>query len=43
MARDMPTIEWSKSPWGWVVADNVYGLDTLPGMEFHTGSVYISE
>ena len=43
MARDMPTIEWSKSPWGWVTGADVYGLETLPGTEFHSGSIYLAE
>jgi peptide/nickel transport system substrate-binding protein len=43
MARDIPTIEWSKSPWGFVLGDDVFGLVTLPGTEFHPGSVYLSQ
>ncbi len=42
IARDIPTIEWSKSPWGWITGDNVYGLITLPNTEFHPGSVYLA-
>ena len=42
MAQDMPVIEWSRSPWGWVLDTAVGGFETLPGSEFHTGSVFLA-
>lgn len=34
LANETPLIEYSSSPWGWVVVDAVGGAATLPGGEF---------
>ncbi len=41
-ARDIPVIEWSKSPGGWVLAPEVNGLVALPGSEFHPSTVWLA-
>jgi peptide/nickel transport system substrate-binding protein len=42
-ARDIPVIEWSKSPGGWVLTPDVNGLVALPGSEFHPSTVWLAE
>jgi peptide/nickel transport system substrate-binding protein len=42
-ARDIPIIEWSKSPGGWVMSPEVHGLVALPATDFHPSTVFLAD
>ena len=43
LATESPFIEYLASPWGWVVADGVGGLEALQNAAFAPGLVYLED
>jgi peptide/nickel transport system substrate-binding protein len=43
LVEDLPVIEYASGPWGWVMRDEVFGLEALPGVEFRPALVFLGD